>query len=125
MAVRSSLNVAIAFILRAALVAGCDSGDGDADTDGAPGTDLDGATGDAGGCPEPAAQSELSDQPDGRLVIAGQPGTVIEADASIEYPPGAPGGALAYTAVPQVGGAADQGGLHTRVALSNDEGASC
>src|SRR5687768_16364830 len=109
-------RVEIAFIVGAALAAGCGGGDGDADTDGSPGTDANPADG-GGGCPAPDALNQLTDQPDGRLVIAGQPGAVIAADSSIEYQPDAPGGALAYTAVPQVVGASDQGGLHTRVAL--------
>jgi hypothetical protein len=124
MSAQFTARVEIALIVSAALAAGCGGSDGEADTDGSPGTDAVASDGGGGGCPAPEAENQLTDEPDGRLVIAGQPGTVIAADASIEYPPGAPGGALAYTAVPQVDGASDQGGLHTRVALSDDEGAS-
>jgi hypothetical protein len=112
-------RVAIALIV----VAGCGGGGGNRDTDGAPGTDLDAGL-DAGTCPPPSEHTEVTDRPGAALVIRDQPGSVLEADPSIEYPPGAPGGALAYTAVPVIAGTPDQGGLHTRVALSDDEGAS-
>ena len=123
MAVDHARRVEIVLTLFAAVVAACGSGGGNADGDAAPGTDvavLDGAA----GCPAPDQETELVDQPAGQLDILDQPGSVTEADPSIEYPAGAPGGALAYTAVPVVDGVPDQGGLHTRVALSDDGGAS-
>jgi len=119
MSAHRALAVAIALIA----VAGCSGGGGHSDTDGAPGTDLD-ASLDGGTCPPPGEHTEVTDRPGAALVIRDQPGSVLEADPSIEYPPGAPGGALAYTAVPLAEGTPDQGGLHTRVALSDDQGAS-
>ena len=118
-----SVRVENAVILCALAVGGCSSGGGSPDADGGTGTEVIDAGPDAGGCPAPAERSELTDHPGGVLIIGDQPGTVVEADPSIEYPPGAPGGALVYTAVPMVGGVPDQGGLHTRVALSDDAGA--
>ena len=116
--------VAFAIILWSAAAAGCGSSEGTHDADGGPGTDAGESDGGPDGCPAPAVESELTARAGSELTILDQPGTVTAADPSIEYPPGAPGGALAYTAVPRVGPAADQGGLHTRVALSADGGAS-
>jgi hypothetical protein len=123
MAIHRARAVEIALTIAAALAAACGGGGGSGDTDGAAGTDATRLDGPAG-CPAPDQETELVDQPAGALEILDQPGSVTEADPSIEYPAGAPGGALAYTAVPVVGGVPDQGGLHTRVALSDDGGAS-
>lgn len=59
-----------------------------------------------------------------QLEISSDAGAAVLADPSIFYPPGAPGGALAYSAVPLVNGVADQGGIETRVAVSGNAGAS-
>jgi len=123
MSLDSTRRVEFVAICVAALAAGCSGDGGSGDGDAAPGTDV--VTTDAAvGCAEPDERSELGDRGDSQLVVLSQPGSVTEADPSIEYPPGAPGGALAYTAVPMIGPVADQGGLHTRVALSDDGGAS-
>ncbi len=123
MAIHRARAVEIALTTAAALAAACGGGGGSGDTDGAAGTDATRLDGSAD-CPAPDQETELVDQPAAALEILDQPGSVSEADPSIEYPAGAPGGALAYTAVPVVGGVPDQGGLHTRVALSDDGGAS-
>jgi hypothetical protein len=103
---------------------GSTSGDGAADTGagGVSGQSGSGGSGAAGGkdcgaaLPSETVVDPASTQ---ELIVAGDPGAALGIfDPSPVYPAGAAAGALAYSAVPA------QDSVHTRVAVSNDQGAS-
>ena len=84
------------------------------DADAATGT-LDTAV-DAARCPAPTT---IDTATAAEIGVLGEPGAAMGIfDASVVYPSGAPGGAMAYSAVP------DQHSIRTRIALSQDHGAS-
>lgn len=74
---------------------------------------------DAGTCETQPAVTALAPGAGDEVVIAGDTGSTLGVfDPSLVYPAGAPGGAMAYSSVP------DQHSIRTRIALSGDAGAT-
>ena len=107
-------------VIALATLTGCgddavDTGAGDASSD-AGAAD---ATKDTAAC-APLPKQTIVDPPESdEVVVEGDPGSALGIfDPSLVYPAGAPGGALSYSSVPA------QNDIRTRIALSNDKGAS-
>ncbi|MCE9574709.1 MAG: hypothetical protein K8W52_16290 [Deltaproteobacteria bacterium] len=74
---------------------------------------------DAGTCATQPALTALAPTASDEVVIVGDTGSTLGVfDPSLVYPDGAPGGAMAYSSVP------DQHSIRTRIALSGDAGAT-
>lgn len=88
----------------------------DASSDASSRDAADGPPADGPRCPPPTTLAVATES---EVTVAGDPGSAMGIfDPSIVYPAGAPGGAVAYSSVP------DQHSIRTRIALSGDSGAT-